>query len=93
MPYDGNATLLIRSETDEDITGCWAEGAEAVEDQAVASEAKSETTERDIAGHLNSYHDTSSCVDVSYKTLCDSYDAYEQRTLYTEQEMVSHAHA
>lgn len=28
-----------------------------------------------------------SCVDVSYKTLCDSEEAYYNRVLYTEMEM------
>ena len=78
VPYSGNATLMLRSETDEDITGCWGEDGEAA----------GRDTPRDAAAHVQTYHDTSSCVDVSYKTLCDSYTAYEQRTLYTEQEMV-----
>ena len=67
-----NATLLIREETTDPITGCW----------DPSSPKKDSSTNSTLPGKI-----VSSCVDVSYKALTGSRDHYKSRNLYTEMEM------
>ena len=66
-----NATLLIREETTDPITGCW--------DVSTLKKSPSSLT---LPGKI-----VSTCVDVSYKALTGSRDHYKSRNLYTEMEM------
>jgi len=74
VPYTRQASLMLREVVNDDvpITGCW--------DTSTNQSSRASPS-------TPSFLTASSCVDVSYKTLVDSTEAYEERTLYTEMEM------
>ena len=75
FPYSNespNATLLIREETTDPITGCW----------DPKSTLSLDKKTNDFPGRI-----VSQCVDMSYKALTGSRDHYKSRNLYTEMEM------
>lgn len=73
VPYSHQASLMVREVVSDEvpITGCW--------DTSATNQSASEG--------IPSFLTASTCVDVSYKTLVDSNEAYGERTLYTEMEM------
>ena len=79
VPYTGLASVVIREVVplETPVTGCWAEDQVSPDVNVPYS--------YQLLPDLT--FDATSCVDVSYKALVDSYDAYENRTLYTEMEM------
>jgi L-gulonolactone oxidase len=89
IPYSNTAGVILRENTDEDITGCgsWV----IAEDNDDENNNNMITHNNDNNKEYNEFkvssYDNTSCVDVSYKTMVETEAAYYERTLYTEMEM------
>lgn len=79
-PYTPNATLVLRTPTQDPITGCWDDPSNEASRLAADHQGKLWAGAGGVAAG-------SSCVDVSYKTLTGSRAHYMTRSLYTEMEM------
>lgn len=85
LPYDvDHATYVIREITDEPITpgGCWNRHTHLGEPTQFYDKFGATQNKKSIESSAST-----SCVDVSYKTLCGSREHYRSRSLYTEMEM------
>jgi hypothetical protein len=92
IPYSNVAGVIIRENTDDPITGCgsWAVTEDNDDGNAVMKAHHHHDAEfhpHHISSSSGGSNDNTSCVDVSYKTMVETLDAYNARTLYTEMEM------